>query len=67
MYRTVVHLRVPGQQILHHVGLVGDEVVHAQLQHVGGDLFAVDGPGRDGLAPVSYTHLDVYKRQLPGG
>lgn len=49
--QAVVHLLIPGQQVLHHVGLVGDEVIHAQLQHVGGDLFAVDGPGRDSLAP----------------
>ena len=25
------------------------------------------GPGGNGLCPVSYTHLDVYKRQVEGG
>ena len=27
--------------------------------------FAEVVPGVDGLIPVSYTHLDVYKRQMP--
>ena len=28
-------------------------------------LQGVDGAAADGPAPVSYTHLDVYKRQVP--
>ena len=33
--------------------------------HAGDDVAALllDALGRAGLAPVSYTHLDVYKRQ----
>ena len=33
-------------------------------QHlVGTTGYGTDDPGRDKLEPVSYTHLDVYKRQ----
>ena len=34
------------------------------IQELGKELSATSYPGR-GIVPVSYTHLDVYKRQVP--
>ena len=36
-----------------------DNAIHARIGREPGEL-----PEVDGLRPVSYTHLDVYKRQL---
>ena len=49
--------------------LVGDGAVighQGHLAEIGGPLVHGDG-GLQGLLPVSYTHLDVYKRQVPAG
>ena len=38
----------------------GEPTLHPEFEAVIGDTIAL----RDALCPVSYTHLDVYKRQL---
>ena len=44
-----------------------DRITHVLTAHEQGAAHAADGyaraTGRTGVVPVSYTHLDVYKRQ----
>ena len=48
----------------------GGEATHVELEHVNLKVGSAEVPLRStllrkgGAAPVSYTHLDVYKRQL---
>ena len=39
-------------------------LVNALLAHCGNSLSGINGVIRPGIVPVSYTHLDVYKRQV---
>ena len=51
----------------HTIEQLVDKASDCLLKHIHGESFSiVCGPGNngaDGLSPVSYTHLDVYKRQ----
>ena len=41
-------------------GIINDEVIEVESRTVGGII------AQGGTIPVSYTHLDVYKRQVQG-
>ena len=43
-----------------------DVIYRAKAGHIGGDMSVTDILVALYFKPVSYTHLDVYKRQLPG-
>ena len=47
-----------------HAGVLNAFAAHIQT---GAPLVADGREGINGLMPVSYTHLDVYKRQVQGG
>ena len=36
---------------------------HGSVAYVNGDFVLIDAPNSMAFEPVSYTHLDVYKRQ----
>ena len=49
---AVVKVGILAQQLLDHIRLIGDQVVHADAQQFAGILFAVDGPCGDRLAAL---------------
>ena len=55
--RRVVQTELPVLQQVAVVGQEGDAVVHFER------AFPLELEIADGIKPVSYTHLDVYKRQ----
>ena len=46
---------------------LSDEVIRVRVMTMGGTIVSIEAPDRewhmDDVCPVSYTHLDVYKRQ----
>ena len=53
-----------GEQQGSGFGLHRAAAVGMQGELAGGDIMLDDGVVEQGFEPVSYTHLDVYKRQL---
>ena len=49
------------ERTLHFPGL--EEAANELRQHPTAEGFTIKGPKRTSGRPVSYTHLDVYKRQ----
>ena len=62
-YKHLRHLTTPmAAQV--HMEEAGDVIVLSSNNYLGlADLPEVVEAGKRGLDPVSYTHLDVYKRQ----
>ena len=61
----VLVVNKPKDMVVHpSAGHTSGTLVNAVMAHCGEHLSGINGVLRPGIVPVSYTHLDVYKRQL---